>query len=98
MPYHIIWYPDTREHFRYLTARQRSIVFDSVEEQLVNEPTAEARNRKEMHPNSLASWELRIGDLRVYYDVTEESQTVTVIAVGIKRGNRVFIGGEERQL
>ena len=48
MPYHIIWYPDTREHFRYLTARQRSIVFDSVEEQLVNEPTAETRNRKEM--------------------------------------------------
>jgi len=98
LPYHIIWYPDTREHFRYLTARQRSIVFDSVEEQLVNEPTAETRNRKEMRPNSLASWELRIGDLRVYYDVTEESQTVTVIAVGIKRGNRVFIGGEERQL
>jgi mRNA-degrading endonuclease RelE of RelBE toxin-antitoxin system len=98
LPYHIIWYPDTREHFLPLTARQRSIVFDSVEEQLVNEPMAETRNRKEMRPNSLASWELRIGDLRVYYDVTEESQTVTVVAVGIKRGNRVFIGGEERQL
>ena len=98
MPYRIIWYPDTREHFRYLTARQRSIVFDSVEEQLANEPTAETRNRKEMRPNPLASWELRIGDLRVYHDVTEESQTVTVIAVGIKRGNRVFIGGEEWQL
>jgi mRNA-degrading endonuclease RelE of RelBE toxin-antitoxin system len=64
LPYRIIWYPDTREHFRHLTARQRSIVFDSVEEQLVNEPTAETRNRKEIRPNSLASWELRIGDLR----------------------------------
>jgi mRNA-degrading endonuclease RelE of RelBE toxin-antitoxin system len=51
-----------------------------------------------MRPNSFASWELRIGDLRVYYDITEESQTVTVVAVGIKRGDRVFIGGEERQL
>ena len=98
MPYHIIWYPDTREHLRHLTARQRSIVFDSVDEQLVNEPTAETRNRKEMRPNALASWELRIGDLRVYYDVTEAPQTVTVVAVGIKRVNRVFIGGEERQL
>ena len=65
---------------------------------MVSEPTAETRNRKEMRPNSLASWELRIGDLRVYYDVTEEPQTVTVVAVGIKRDNRVFIGGEERQL
>jgi hypothetical protein len=34
----------------------------------------------------------------VYYDVTEEHQTVTVVAVGIKKGNCVFIGGEERQL
>ena len=51
-----------------------------------------------MLPNSLAAWELRIGDLRVYYDVTEAPQTVTVIAVGIKRRNRVFIGGVERQL
>jgi hypothetical protein len=55
LPYRIIWYPDTREHFRHLTVRQRSIVFDSVEEQLVNEPMAETRNRKEMRPNSLAA-------------------------------------------
>ena len=65
---------------------------------MVNEPTAETRNRKEMRPNALASWELRIGDLRVYYGVPEEPQTVTVVAVGIKHGNRVFIGGVERQL
>jgi hypothetical protein len=39
-----------------------------------------------------------IGDLRVYYDVTEEPQAVSVVAVAIKRGNRVFIGGEEMPL
>ena len=98
MPYRIVWYPDTYAHLRSLTARQRSIVFDEVEEQLTHEPKTETRNRKEMCPNPLAAWELRIGDLRVYYDVTEESQTVTVVAVGVKRGNRVFIGGEEWQL
>jgi mRNA-degrading endonuclease RelE of RelBE toxin-antitoxin system len=78
-----------------LTARQRSIVFDSVAEQLTHEPMSETRNRKEMRPNPLASWELRIGNLRVYYDVTEDPQIVAVVAVGIKRSNRVFIGGEE---
>lgn len=98
MPYRIVWYPDTHAHLHALTARQRSIVFDEVEEQLTHEPTTETRNRKEMRPNPLASWELRIGDLRVYYDVTEEPQTVTVVAVGIKTGNRVFIGGEEKPL
>jgi mRNA-degrading endonuclease RelE of RelBE toxin-antitoxin system len=94
LPYRVVWYPDTHAHLRALTARQRSIVFDEVEEQLTHEPTTETRNRKEMRPNPLALWELRIGDLRVY-DVTEEPQTVTVVAVGIKTGNRVFIGSEE---
>jgi mRNA-degrading endonuclease RelE of RelBE toxin-antitoxin system len=98
LPYRVVWYPDTHAHLRSLTARQRSIVFDEVEEQLTYEPTIETRNRKEMRPNPLAPWELRIGDLRVYYDVTEEPQTVTVVAVGIKTGNRVFIGGEEKPL
>ena len=69
-----------------------------MDEQLIHEPTRETRNRKEMLPNDIASWELRIGDVRVYYDVLEDDQTVMVAAVGIKRGNRVFIGGIERQL
>jgi len=98
LPYRIVRYPDTHAHLRSLTARQRAIVFDEVEEQLADEPKTETRNRKEMRPNPIASWELRIGHLRVYYDVTEEPQTVTVVAVGIKRGNRLFIGGEEREL
>jgi hypothetical protein len=69
-----------------------------VVEQLTHEPTTETRNRKEMRPNPLATWELRIGDLRAYSDVTEAPQTVTVVAVGIKRGNHVCIGGEEKPL
>ena len=51
MPYRVVWYPDTHAHLRALTARQRSIVFDEVEEQLTYEPTIETRNRKEMRPN-----------------------------------------------
>src|SRR5262249_9091645 len=83
---------------RQFTARQRSTVFDRVDEQLIHEPTRETRNRKEMLPNDIASWELRIGDMRVYYNVLEDSQTVLVAAVGMKHGNRVFIGGIEKQL
>lgn len=75
------------------------MVFDGVDEQLAHQPTVETRNRKPMRPNPLAPWELRIGDLRVYYDVQEEPQkVVTVLAVGIKVGNRVVIGGEEVEL
>lgn len=48
-----------------------------------------------MRPNSLADWELRIGDLRVYYDVEETPDPVVYIqAVGIKERNEVRIGGK----
>lgn len=80
---------------RSLTARQQAIVFETVDEQLMYQPTVETKNRKPMRPNPLAPWELRIGDLRVYYDVEEEPEAVVYInAVGIKERNRVRIAGE----
>jgi hypothetical protein len=52
-----------------------------------------------MRLNPLAPWELRIGSLRIYYDVEEEpEQKVLVRAVGIKERNRVRIGGKELKL
>jgi hypothetical protein len=48
-----------------------------------------------MRPNPRAPWELRIGHLRVYYEVREEPvPLVTVRAIGVKVRNRVRIGGE----
>lgn len=82
-----------------LTARQRTIVLDAVDEQLAYQPAVETRNRKPMRPNPVAPWELRIGDLRVYYDIQEEPEPrVTIVAVGIKDRNRLLIGGEEVEL
>lgn len=82
-----------------LSARQRAIVFDAVDEQLAHEPGVETKNRKPMRPNPLAPWELRIGELRVYYDIEEKPEkVVTVVAVGIKDRDRVAIGGKEIDL
>jgi len=45
------------------------------------------------------SWELRVGPLRVFYEVdAEETGVVNVLAIGTKRGNRLFIAGEEIQI
>ncbi|MBI3780734.1 MAG: addiction module toxin RelE [candidate division NC10 bacterium] len=72
---------------------------DAVDRQLVHRPTIETRNRKPMRPNPIAPWELRIGNLRVYYDVEEEPDSVVQIrAVGIKQRNRVRIGREVIEL
>jgi mRNA-degrading endonuclease RelE of RelBE toxin-antitoxin system len=95
LPYSMVYAPETRDHLRYLTARQRSTVFDEVNQQLTHEPTVETRNRKPLRPNPLASWELRIGNLRVYYDVEEVPEPrVDIVAIGMKRRSRVSIGGE----
>ena len=45
-----------------------------------------------MRPNPPAPWELRMGNLRVYYDVEEEPEHVVYIrAVGIKERRRVRV-------
>jgi len=91
--------PETEDHLNALSARQRAVVLDRVDRQLVHQATVETRNRKPMRPNPIAPWELRIGALRVYYDVTESLEpTVLIRAVGIKRRDRIFIGGEEIEL
>jgi len=48
-----------------------------------------------MRPNPIAPWELRIGNLRVYYDIEDDPECVVYIrAIGIKEENNVRIGKE----
>ncbi len=75
------------------------MVLDAVDRHLGHQPNVETRKRKPMRPNPVAPWELRIGNLRVYYDVEGEPETVVYIrAVGIKERNRVRIGKEVIEL
>ena len=82
-----------------LRARQQATIVDTVDRQLAHEPLRETKNRKPMRPNPLAPWELRIGAFRVYYDVEKTPEpVVSILAVGMKRRNRLWIGGEEIRL
>jgi mRNA-degrading endonuclease RelE of RelBE toxin-antitoxin system len=70
-------------------------VLDIVEKQLLFSPDRESKNRKPMRPNPIAPWELRIGTLRVYYDIVEAPESVVYIrAIGIKDRNKIRIGNE----
>jgi mRNA-degrading endonuclease RelE of RelBE toxin-antitoxin system len=97
--FQIAYSPECEDHLRALSARDRAIVLDTVDQQLTHEPTVETRHRKPMRPNPLAPWELRIGDLRVYYEVDDSVEPVVhVRAVGIKVHNVVRVRGEELKL
>jgi len=99
LSYYIEYSPDAEDHLRALTAPQRVTVLDTVDEQLQYQPTVETQNRKPMRPNLLAPWELRIGNLRVYYDVEERPEPIVYIrAVGVKKRNQVWIGKEKFDL
>lgn len=94
-PYRIEYDPATAEHFSVLSAGDEARVLDGVLRQLSHQPSVETRNRKRMRPNPVAPFELRISQLRVYYEVIEgPDPVVTVRAVGLKLGNRVRIGKE----
>jgi len=90
---------EAEDHLRWLTSRQQRIVLDTVDRQLLNETNVETRSRKPMRPNPVAPWELRIGDLRVYYEVKDEpDQAVTILAIGVKERDRIRIGRETIKL
>lgn len=94
MSYSIAFSKISLSHLKSFTAREQNIIRDTLIEQLSYEPTIPTKNRKEMRPNWLAVWELRIGDFRVYYDVDEEESIVDIRAIGIKERNQVRISGE----
>jgi mRNA-degrading endonuclease RelE of RelBE toxin-antitoxin system len=96
--YEIRFSDEADGHVAAFKARLRARLFDAVDRQLQHEPTKETRNRKPMDREKkpfIAPWELRVGEMRVFYDVEEEPQQVVIItAVGIKERDRILIAGK----
>ena len=99
MPYQIEFAKAVKSHLDVLTAGQRSTVLEAIEKQLTNEPAKETRNRKPLRPNPVAPWELRVQQMRVFYEVNEgQPPVVQILAVGLKTRGTLRIGGEEIKL
>jgi mRNA-degrading endonuclease RelE of RelBE toxin-antitoxin system len=96
--YEIEYTPQAAEDLRRFKKRERKIILDGIDDNLRYEPTVETRNRKQMRPNDVAEWELRLGDFRVLYNVDERVRIVEIQRVGEKRGSRFFFGGIEEEI
>jgi mRNA-degrading endonuclease RelE of RelBE toxin-antitoxin system len=65
----------------------RKRILDAIEEQLVNTPDLETRNRKALTKlvppweGIEPVWELRVGEYRVFYDISRDDNIVYVRAV-----------------
>lgn len=82
----------------YYTAFERKIMVTATRAQLTDSPAVETRNRKRLRDNPMARWELRSGHYRIFYEVDETTRQVTIVAVGHKDHNQLFIRGQEVQL
>lgn len=80
MKYYIILAPQAVEDFKKLDAAQRSIIPDAFEKYLRHEPQKTSKSRiKRLRGLSKPQYRLRVGDIRVFYDV--EKGSVEILAI-----------------
>lgn len=102
-PFEIIYDPDVTTHLALIERKYYSLIRDTIQQQLRYEPLVETRNRKPLQRPSVlgTAWELRFGlqnRFRVFYQVDSLEHEIHVLAIGVKVGNRLLIGGEEFEL
>ena len=80
MRYEVVLAPQAVEDLRGLTARARAEVRDAMERHLRQEPTRTSKSRvKRLRGMAQPQFRLRVAEVRVFYDVFE--QTVQVLAI-----------------
>jgi|SRR3972149_10113855 len=79
----------------YYTVFERKLITEKIRVQLTHQPLIETKNRKKLRDSPIASWELRSGKYRIFYEVDETSRKVTIVAIGHKEHNILLIKGKE---
>ncbi len=83
MRFEIVLAPEALEDLRSLKANLRAAVRETLEEHLRHEPKKVSRSRiKRLRGLSRPHYRLRVGEVRVFYDVSGE--TVEVLAIVAK--------------
>jgi mRNA-degrading endonuclease RelE of RelBE toxin-antitoxin system len=80
MRFEILLAPQAQEDFRALPARKRAEVREALETHLRHEPAKASKSRiKRLRGLKQPQYRLRVGEIRVFYDVTEQSVEVLAI-------------------
>jgi mRNA-degrading endonuclease RelE of RelBE toxin-antitoxin system len=96
--YDIEFTADAHKDLQWFTVREQREIVNGINTQLLYEPTITTTNRKQLKPNQIAVWELRIGEFRVLYNVDEIVRIVEIQRIGEKRGNRFFFRGRSEDV
>ena len=93
MAFRITISEDAERQLRALPVREQRIIEASILNRLRDRPMMPTRALKRLRPNPLAEFELRVGDLRVLYNV--EGADVVILLIGRKVGTKLIVEGEE---
>jgi mRNA-degrading endonuclease RelE of RelBE toxin-antitoxin system len=93
MPFKITITGDAERQFHSLPPRDQRILEAAILSRLHQRPTTPTNAIKRLRPNPFAEFELRAGNLRALYNV--EGDTVVVLLVGRKDGNKLIVEGEQ---
>ena len=94
----VILTPDAARQFKQFGATDRSRLKKAIRASLEEDDASNvSTNRFPLRrPSEHAAFELRVGDLRVFYRVI--GSEVRIILIGRKKGNQLFINGKRFML
>ena len=80
MKYEILFSPEAVQDFNDLSARDRSFIREAIEKHLRYEPERISKSRiKRLRGISRPQYRLRVGEIRVFYDVLEARVEILAI-------------------
>ncbi len=80
MAYRVVFTDNATEDFKALDARWRATVRDAIRVHLTHEPTKQSRTRiKRLRDLRHPQFRLRVGEIRIFYDVTGEDVVILAI-------------------
>lgn len=97
--YNIFYREEVLKHLEFIEKKYWNLIKEKIDEQLKHEPSVITKNRKPLvNPQIENRWEIRFGpdnNFRVFYEIFEESKKVEVVAIGIKKKEKLYIAGKE---
>ncbi len=92
MKFQIKLTPGAEKDIEYFESHKQRIIIAGIKRYLSEDANVTTRHKKELRPNELAPWSLKLGDYRIFYGMEED--VVKIIAVGYKEHNDLYIRGK----
>ena len=87
--------PSVQRDLRWLGPKDSRWLLKEAALRLRNDPTVQTQNLKALRENSVAERELRLrGKYRVLFNVDLQRREITLVVVGLKRGEALYVRGK----